>query len=277
MKKIIVPIDFSTYSESALKVASQLAKQNKSELILLHMLDISEQLVTNSAAAKQQELLFFMQLAKKRFEEFIAKDYLNDIKTTPVIKYFRVFEEIVNTAEELQADLIVMGSRGTAGVKGFFLGSNTEKVVRTSDIPVLVIKSEVKLFNPKTIVFASDFKEENLKSYFKIVDFAHLFKADLKLIYVNTPTLNFKSTLEIREQMREFLSNAKIPFKSENIHVYSDYEIEKGIINAAHDLKADIIAIPTHGRRGFSKILTESIGEEVANTSDIPVLTIKIS
>src|SRR5690606_5889031 len=143
--------------ESALKVAAQLAKQNNSELILLHMLDISEQLVSNSASAKQQELMFFMQLAKKRFEEFVTKDYLNDVHTTPVIKHFRVFEEIINTAKELEADLIVMGSRGANGIKGFLLGSNTEKVVRTSEIPVLVIKSEIKSFNPKTIVFASDF------------------------------------------------------------------------------------------------------------------------
>lgn len=277
MKKIIVPIDFSTYSESALKVAAQLAKQNNSELILLHMLDISEQLVSNSASAKQQELMFFMQLAKKRFEEFVSKDYLNDVHTTPVIKHFRVFEEIINTAKELEADLIVMGSRGANGIKGFLLGSNTEKVVRTSEIPVLVIKSEIKSFNPKTIVFASDFKEENLKSYFKTAEFARLFNAELKLIYVNIPTLNFKSTLEIREQMRVFLSSAKIPYKSENINIYSDYEVESGIINAAHDLRADIIAIPTHGRKGFNKLLSGSIGEEVANTSDIPVLTIKIA
>lgn len=76
--------------------------------------------------------------------------------------------------------------------------------------------------------------------------------------------------------MREFMSSAKISIKTESILVYNDYMIEEGIKNAAEDLNADMIAIPTHGRKGIDKMLSGSIGENVANTSDIPVLTIKI-
>jgi nucleotide-binding universal stress UspA family protein len=276
MKKIIVPTDFSEFSENALKVAADIAKKHGSEIILLHMLDISDQLISITENTKRRELMYFMQLANKRFEELTAKPNLNGIKVTPVIKHFKVFEEINNAAKELKADIILMSSRGASGIKGYFVGSNTERVVRTAQIPVLVIKSEMKKFQPKTIVFACDFTAENVAPYKKVKKIAEFFGADLKLVYINTPNLKYKSTYEAREHMREFMSSAKISIKTESILVYNDYMIEEGIKNAAEDLNADMIAIPTHGRKGIDKMLSGSIGENVANTSDIPVLTIKI-
>jgi nucleotide-binding universal stress UspA family protein len=276
MKKIIVPIDFSDHSEYALKVAADIAKKHKSELFLLHMLDISDQMISITEATKRRELMFFMQLATKKFEEFANKDYMKGIKITPVIKHFKVFEEVDNVAQEVGANLIVMGSQGASGVKGYFVGSNTEKVVRTSEIPVLVVKSDTKNFNPKTIVFASDFNDENLNAFKTIRLFAESYKATLKMVYVNTPNAYFKNTLEIREQMRAFLNKTAISNHSENIVIFNDYSITDGIQNAADMLDADMIAIPTHGRKGINKLLAGSIGEDVANTSNIPVLTVKI-
>ncbi len=276
MKKIIVPIDFSSYSENALKVAADIAKKTKAEIILLHMLDISEQMISITESTKRRELMFFMQLAHKKFEESINKSFLKEIKVTPVIKHFKVFEEIEAVSKEIHADLIVMGSQGASGMKGIFIGSNTEKVVRTSEIPVLVVKSEIKKFNPKTILFASDFNLENLKSFKTIKSFADSFKAKIKLVYINTPNANFKNTLEIREQMRGFLSKISLSTQSEDIVVFNDYSVSEGILNAAQILDADLITIPTHGRKGINKLLVGSIGENVANISTLPVMTVKI-
>ena len=70
--------------------------------------------------------------------------------------------------DEFGIDLIVMGSHGASGLKEMFVGSNAEKVVRTSDVPVLVIKNEHRSFNVSDFVFASDFKNDNknIKNYF---------------------------------------------------------------------------------------------------------------
>ncbi len=277
MKKIIVPIDFSDHSEFALRVAADIAKKQNAELVLLHMLDISDQMISITEATQRRELIFFMQLATKRFEAFVARDYLKDVQVTPIIKHHKVFEEINTVATEIHADLIVMGSRGATGIKGFFVGSNTEKVVRTSDVPVLVVKTDLKEFTPKTIVFASDFDVENLKAFQKVKKFAENFGAKIKMVYINTPNVKFKSTLEIREQMRQFLSASSVSNHSEDLVIYNDYTIEEGIRNAAYNLLADMIAIPTHGRKGINKILVGgSVSEDVANTLDLPVLTVKI-
>lgn len=276
MKKIIVPVDFSGHSEYALRIAADIARKNKAQLYLLHMLDISDQMISITEGTKRRELMFFMQLATKRFEEFVDRDFMKGIKTTPVIKHFKVFEEVNNVAKEVEADLIVMGSRGASGVKGYFVGSNTEKVVRTADIPILVVKSETITFEPKTIVFASNFDIENLGAFKTIKKFAENYQAKLKMVYVNTPNANFKNTIEIRELMREFLNKASISNHSEDILIFNDYSVTEGILNAADLLRAEMIAIPTHGRKGINKLLAGSVGEDLANTSAIPVLTVKI-
>jgi hypothetical protein len=63
-----------------------------------------------------------------------------------------------------KVDLIVMGTHGASGLKEFFVGSNTEKIVRTSDVPVISIKGSVKYSSIKNIVFPNtlDMDQEEL-------------------------------------------------------------------------------------------------------------------
>ena len=94
MKKIIVPVDFSEYSEYALETASILAKKNNAEILVLHMLEMSEAILTRAGTDLQMETMFFLKLAEKKFEEFLKKDYLKGLKITPIIKHFKVFTEV---------------------------------------------------------------------------------------------------------------------------------------------------------------------------------------
>ena len=75
MKKIIVPVDFSEHSEFALETAAILAKKHNAEIVALHMLELSNAILTSTETST--ETLFFLKLAEKRFEDFLSKDYLN--------------------------------------------------------------------------------------------------------------------------------------------------------------------------------------------------------
>ena len=165
MKNIIVPIDFSQHSEYALEAAAILAKKHNTNILALHMLEISDTLLTKTDNEQQTKAVYFLKLAEKKFKKFLDKDYLKNIKITPIVKHFKVFSEISDVAKENNADLIVMGSHGVSGVKEIFIGSNTEKVVRHSNIPVLVIKYNPILIDFENVVFACDFSEEAIKPY----------------------------------------------------------------------------------------------------------------
>ena len=277
MKKIIVPIDFSEYSEYALETAAMIARKNNSEILALHMLEMSEAILTRTGTDMQMETMFFLQLAEKKFDDFLKKDYLKGLKVSPIIKHFRVFSEVNEVAEEYGADLVVMGSHGASGIKEFFIGSNTEKVVRHSNIPVLIIKHNPILTDFEKVVFACDFSEEAITPYINAQKLFKKLDSKVNLIYVNLPNERFRSTSEMETKVVGFLKKAEGNLDNYGkVKFYSDYTIEQGILNYANSIGADLVALATHGRTGFLHLLEGSITEDLANHSVLPVMTFKI-
>jgi nucleotide-binding universal stress UspA family protein len=277
MKKILVPVDFSTPSENALKVAAELAKKNKAELHVLHVIELAESLFgAEQFNVNDEQIIFFMKLANKRFTQFLDKDYLKGLDIKDHVEPGSTALSINTVVEDNSIDLVVMGSNGVSGIEEIVIGSNTEKVVRHSEVPVLVVKNEIKDINIKNAVFASNFELENVDAFKKAKKFADSFNADIHMLYVNLPGNQFSSTTEIHEQMRSFLKEVEIPLDKKNIEIFNDYSIQQGVLNGSEYLKADLIIIPTHGRKGLSHFFNGSIGEDVVNHSELPVLTLKI-
>ncbi|WP_299210525.1 universal stress protein [uncultured Dokdonia sp.] len=276
MKTIIVPVDFSKFSENALKVAAQLAKKENATIIAVHMMGLSEANLTKEH--NSMEGMFFIKLTQKRFEEFLDKDYLEGITVLQTVKNYKIFSELDDVAKEHQADLIVMGSHGSSGLQEVFVGSNTEKVVRTASVPVLVIKNEHDFTTTKA-VFACDYKLESLDVFKKAINLFRLLGIDTELVYINLPGENYKSTKQIEQQIVDFLvhldksSHTVLP---EDITIYADYSVEQGIFNFAKKVKAGVIGIPTHGRRGLAHFFSGSISEDIVNHSELPVITFKM-
>lgn len=277
MKKIIVPIDFSEHSEYALKTAAKLAKKNNAEILALHMLEMSDIMLTASDGLQYEKAVYFYKLSEQKFEKFIEKDYLKDVKVTPIIKHFKVFGEVNDVAHKHDADLIVMGSHGSSGVKEFFIGSNTERVVRNSDVPVLVVKSSGIDVNFEKVVFACDFAEESIKPYINAVKLFDKIGAKFCMVNVNLPNERFKSSSELEKSVVNFFTKADGNLdRMKDVYYVSDYTAEDGIIYLANKIGADIIAVPTRGKKGLAHFFEGSIGEDVANHATLPVITFKI-
>ena len=242
MKKIIVPIDFSEHSEYALKVAAKLSKKNNAELLVLHMLEMSDIMLTASEGLQNQKAIYFFKLAEKRFEDFLKKDYLEDIKAVPIVKHFKVFSEVNDVAKKHDADIIVMGSHGASGVKELFVGSNTERVVRHAEIPVLVVKKELVDVNFKVVVYACDFSEESIASFIKATNLFDKMNSKMYITHVNLPNDRFRSSAEIEQSVVNFLKKAEGNLdRLERINYVSDYTVEDGILSFANKVGADLI------------------------------------
>jgi nucleotide-binding universal stress UspA family protein len=274
MKTILVPTDFSKHAENALKVAAQIAKKNNGEIILLHMLELSTS--GNDALNTSHEipeLMFFKNAAVAKLEELENISFLDDIKVSSIVQFNMAFEGIIENGKKHQADLVVMGSHGASGFHEMFVGSNAEKVVRNSEIPVLVIKKEDADFKVDTLTFASNFSDEIKKPFEKVVDFANYFGAHINLLHVITPN-NFSTTRAAEEKVRNFIE--EFHFSDYSTHIYNDINVEKGILHFAKDSNSDVIAVSTHGRKGISHFLNGSISEDLVNHAKRPVIAFKI-
>ena len=274
MKRILVPTDFSKHAEYALKVAAQIAKKSGGEIFLVHMLELpTSGNDAISTAHEIPELMLFKNAAINKLDSIMNAEYLSGVNISKIIQFEMAFDGIIKNGKAHNVDLIVMGSHGASGFQEMFIGSNTEKVVRNSDVPVLVIKREESDFNANNFVFASDFSEEIKKPFEKVVEFADKFNSHLHLVTVNTPN-NFKSTRVAQKAMDEFVAEFKI--NNCSTHIYNDVNVEKGILHFAKGINADIIGMSTHGRKGLSHFFNGSISEDLVNHAKRPVITFKI-
>lgn len=275
MKRILVPTDFSPLAESALKIAANLARKHDAEIFLLHLLDLPLDLIDPTQGGSQDlpESIFFMKLAHQRFTKAMNKTYLEGIKVHETVDFNAAFEGIMQVSKKHDCDLIIMGSHGAEGLKEVFIGSNTEKVVRYSEIPVLVIKHEINDFDVSKIIYATNLSLETASSFKQAKELAKKFDAQIDVVFINTSG-KFKTSNEIDDKIKAFKSVAgEDDFE---IVVQNDHNTEDGILNYARKVKADLIGIGTHGRKGIARLLNGSLSEHIVNHAKRPVITFKI-
>ena len=276
MKRILVPIDFSKEAENAARVAAHIARKTDSEIFLVHMLELPVTTIDPAemnAISSEPQIIYFMKLAREKFQKFISLPFFEGLKVVESVQFQHAFSGIIAESEKNNIDLIVMGSQGASGLQEMFIGSNTEKVVRRSKIPVLVIKKEVDKIEVNDMIFASDFNKESKSTFQRGINFANLFEAKVHLLYINT-IHNFNTTKNIEKRIADFMDD--FDFSNYTTMIYNDISIEKGILSYARDIDADLIALNTHGRSGLSQLFNGSIGQELANHALRPVITFKI-
>lgn len=276
MKSILVPVDFSKQAEYAAKVASVIAKQTNAKIFLLHMLELPTGIIDPASFGSTNNsptALLFLQRAHEKFEDFKKSPFLKGVEVEDSVQFHKAYDGIIDESVKQGADLIVMGSKGASGIEEMLVGSNTEKVVRNSEIPVLVVKEDIDNFKIENIVFASNFKYDKRSAFQKILNFAQLFNAKLHLLKINT-IHNFETTKDSSDAIRNFINDFDLGDFSLNI--YNDVSIELGILNFSKVIDADIILLNTHGRRGLAHLFNGSIGEDLTNHAKLPVLTFKL-
>ena len=276
MKRILVPVDFSKEAEAAARVAANIAKKTNSEIFLVHMLELPVSTIDPAemnTISSEPQIIYFMKLAHKKFETFKKLSFFKGLRVIETVQFQHAFSGIIDESTKNNIDLIVMGSQGASGLQEMFIGSNTEKVVRKSKVPVLVIKKDIKKFDIKNILFASDFNKESKSTFQRVVDFAKLFDAKINLLYVNT-IHNFNTSDNIEKRIAKFMKD--FDFDNYKTNIYNDISIEKGILSFGRKINADLIALNTHGRSGLSQLFNGSIGQELANHALRPVITFKI-
>ncbi|WP_298882276.1 universal stress protein [uncultured Polaribacter sp.] len=275
MKNILVPIDFSKSSEYASKVASKIAKKTGATIYLIHLIELPKGVIDIASTSKFSipESMLYLRKIREKILLFRNQFFNKSIKVEYFIKLNNPLDGIIKYADKIDADIIIMGSKGLSELEEITIGSNTEKVVRTSKRPVIVVKKDFEKFKLKNLVFASNFKEENKVVFDKFVHFANTFNSKIHLLKVNTPA-NFQVTSETKQEIQNFISDFNL--EKHKINVYNDVSVEKGILNFSKEINADLIALSTHGRSGLAHLFTGSVTKTLSKNALKPMFTIKV-
>lgn len=277
MKKILVPCDFSAPAQEAFNFAVNIARQNNGEIHVLYVIDTA---FVNNSTGNFSHAAAFNGVFLQKLEEQQLNEKFVAMKERYAHELFSVFfkidigsltQTIENYVRDKNLDLVVMGTHGASGLKEFFVGSNTEKVVRSSNVPVIAVPDGGKAIQSiGNIVFPVVPKQRTSNFVNEIKVIQNFFQSKLHMLWVNTPH-NFKSDGEAIEDLQDFANYHH--FKDYTVNVRSEHIEQDGILGFAREINADLITIPTHGRKGLIHWLSGSIAEDIVNHVRCPVWT----
>ncbi len=267
MGKILVPTDFSDSSLRALDVAVELSKVTGWSITLMNIIK-SADLVKSTYKSLRDETGSNKVLVE-------AKGQLESIRNKPKYKGLKISIEIslqnsiTKLSEEIgdqDADLIVMGTKEIAGYADEkLIGKNTRELIKQAACPVLVVKKPLKKLDIQSVVFTTDFDKKHRDILNNLAPLINALNAKLHLLCVSSPNA-FITSRKVSKLLDNMMNKTKI--KSWDFTLYNDKSKEDGILHFAEDFKADMLIMPTHGRKGFDYFFNGSIAEEVLDHFD---------
>ena len=280
MQKILVPFDFSAYAEYALDFAHDYAANTKGEIKLLHVIEHNAYGGISAAGEmpalgnfESEYISSLLNDSKKRLKEKVESKEFKDVKIDFEVKIGTPFHNIVSEITHYEADVIIMGTKGSSGLEEFFIGSNAEKIVRFAKCPVITIPIDAGFDSIKNIAFAINFEDEQMQVVELLKSYQKIFNANLNLVWINTLHVVESDEL-INERLKGFAD--KYGIENYSTHTYKSLTPEQGILNFAVEHDMDMIALATHGFKGLAHLFLGSIAEDIVNHSKIPVWTFSL-
>lgn len=265
MKKILVPCDFSKPAINAYRFAIDIAQRSNGTVHVLHVVELPviHDVVLMPVLNFEQQLFDDLKAkAQSQFEKVSKKYDTGEVKVIFEVQFGAVSRMILDYADQKAIDIIIMGSHGASGMRELFIGSNAQRLVRHSNIPVLVTKDYFK-GSIEHIVFPNTLDTENQEELLmKVKALQNFFKAQLHIVWINTP-LNFVSDTITIKRLKDFAR--RFMLKDYTIHVFNHPDEEKGILEFTRLIKGDLIAIGTNSRKGFSQLINGSLSEDLVN------------
>jgi universal stress protein A len=145
-KKILVPTDFSKFSEEALKQAYDIAKQYKAKIYLLHVIDVIQQCSVDYCLDQQtvdsldEQIIKASEDTMQKLIKKVAKS--TDVEIISDVRKGTPYEEILKEQQAKKIDLIVISSHGRTGLLSHLIGSVAERVTRAAKCPVILVKNK---------------------------------------------------------------------------------------------------------------------------------------
>lgn len=272
MKRILVPCDFSEPSKEAFKLAVAIASIIKCEVYLLHVVEVPVLHNSMLVPVHSYESTFLKEL-KQKYDKNVEKlknRWAGKVRVHSHVEHGSVESGIKKLTDKKKIDLIVMGTHGVKGISTLVLGSNTEKAIRNSKVPVIAVKKSPHLPAIKDIVLPTDFNNIDKKHLSLISDLQKLLKARLHVVFINKPE-NFVTNIEAEQALAEF--GAYNGLLNYTLNIFNDINEEKGIIHFSQRFKNKMIVMPTHARKGLNHLFNGSVTEDVLENMNWPILT----
>jgi nucleotide-binding universal stress UspA family protein len=279
IENILLAEDFSSSSENVVTTAIEIAKIFDSEIIPMHVLP--DDIMNEKANALLNET------AMKRLEAIVERAKQEGVKAKEIILSFgSPHQAIVQTAMDVNAKLIVIGSGETQKGDKFLLGSTAKRIIQKSEKPVFVVKEGVAL-NVRHILCPVDFSATSKRALKNAITMCRRFKAELTILSVcEMPSYSwFASGKDLEEEkddryaqhkktFDEFMQDFNLSDLKWSKETFKGNPAEQ-ILHAVAAKMVDLLVIGTTGKTGLNRLVIGSVAEKVIREVPCSFLTLK--
>jgi nucleotide-binding universal stress UspA family protein len=297
IERILFPTDFSRCAGQALPHALFLARSFGAELHMLHAIVLLDEDPHNPAAHFPDPA----EIAAK-LQEAAAARMRADLATAPGGLDVRQVQRrgvsvptvVLEYAEEVGADLMVLGTHGRRGLGHMLLGSAAEEIVRKAACPVMTVREtreEPRVDALDRILVPVDFSAASRQAIAAARELAVRYGASLQLLHVVeeaiVPDFYMEGRVvepllgsELRERARVRLTALFATTEGPEVPAEA-FAVEgrawHAIVDFASEINSDLIVISSHGLTGLARTLLGSVAEKVTRSAPCPVLTLRVA
>lgn len=287
MKPIIVPLDGSELAEQALHLATAIAPKLDADIVLTTAITAGDRWSDDGAVHEWEA---DEQAAVERYLRTIAEKLLaKGLRARTHVVFGHPHSVIVGVAGEEAAGLIVMTTHGRSGVSRLTIGSVADKVLRTSDTPLILIHStRTAPVALKRIVVALDGSPLAEVALPEAERLASSMGASLVLVQAVVPTAlvyggeGLSGALPVLSDLeadaRDYLEGLAAPIRDRGLEVTVTAAVgipAQFVLDTARGYGAGLIAMTTHGRSGLDRWMFGSVADTIVRRGDIPLLVVR--
>lgn len=286
-KRILVAVDFSTYSMKACQIAFSIAKELDAKVKILHVYNniyFPTQIPFADALKNDGDVSILDKSRKQMLDLCVEIDKNIEAGKFPSVNYSYslregiVEEEIESFIEEYKPMLLVLGKRGTNDNRTNVLGSVTADIIEMTDIPVLAIPENSSIEGAKDvrhIAFFTNIHRRDIYSFDYLVNHLLPYKGlKITLVHIITDARNGKwsesDLLKLQESFTQKYSDMNIGYK-----LINETDFVQGIKDFIETEKVDIVAVNTQRRSLWGRMFIPSNSRKILASLNVVLLTLR--
>src|SRR5690606_24213253 len=273
--KILCPTDFSECSLNAIEYAAKLGEKFQAQLILFHVPDKEDYMKLFSKSKEEQNFLSFARIKLENLVQEVENESLQQgLKSCEgIIEEGKTVNTIIKYAEENNVDLIVMGTEGVNDFKKNYIGTRSSEVIERADQDVFIIPRKVFFKQPKKLVFATDYIEEDKLAIQKVVELAKFYDCEIDIVHVGTKMRTIDKALHqtMINEIKPFVQYDKVNYVLKSYRDEPGLGLESYLITA----KGDILITFSKKKSWFEQIFTQNLSKKMSYFINKPLFVIK--
>ena len=275
IKKILIPLDFSETALLALEHGAFMASLFKADIILLHVVKPNWSVYAIEYPSGPYTLQEMEEYAMKKLEkiaENIRHEYTVGVEL--ICETGMVCPIVVSTADEHNADIIMMGTHGASGFEERFVGSNAYRVVNHANHPVMTIQSHATKKGFKNILLPIDNSVYSTQKVNHAIDIAGHYGSKIHILGLsNTEDESEEYKLKIKlSQVEDLIGRYGL---AHDKHIKRGINYAKSTMSYAEEIGADLIIIMTEWEESITGLFIGPFARQIVNHSKIPVMSIR--